>query len=105
MLNASRLPPHPLRSGTGPVNAATDWDMTGATTGSLFASAEDYDCTGILAGCDPCESLYWWMPELHAGGTLAAAPAITGGHSAALERSLRAAHAARRAGSRTTAAA
>lgn len=28
-------------------------------------SAEDYDPTGILAGVDPCESRYWWMPELH----------------------------------------
>lgn len=30
-----------------------------------LVSAEDYDPTGILAGVDPCESRYWWMPELH----------------------------------------
>lgn len=29
-----------------------------------FVSAEDFDRTGILAGLDPCESRYWWMPEL-----------------------------------------
>ena len=32
---------------------------------SPFVSAEDFDGTGILAGMDPCESLYWWMPELY----------------------------------------
>ncbi|MCX7403397.1 MAG: hypothetical protein NTY87_09885 [Planctomycetia bacterium] len=31
----------------------------------LFVSAEDFDCTGILTGIDPCESNYWWMPELY----------------------------------------
>jgi hypothetical protein len=33
--------------------------------GSPFVSAEDFDSTGLLAGMDPCESRYWWMPELH----------------------------------------
>jgi hypothetical protein len=27
-------------------------------------SAEDFDGTGVLAGVDPCESRYWWIPEL-----------------------------------------
>jgi hypothetical protein len=31
----------------------------------LLVSADDYDLTGILTGVDPCESRYWWMPELH----------------------------------------
>jgi hypothetical protein len=30
-----------------------------------FVSAEDFDATGVLAGVDPCESRYWWMPELY----------------------------------------
>lgn len=51
-----------------------------------FVSAEDFDGTGILAGVDPCESRYWWMPEL---GAAVAAPDL-------------AAHAA--TGARTTAA-
>jgi hypothetical protein len=29
-----------------------------------FVSAEDFDGTGVLAGVDPCESRYWWIPEL-----------------------------------------
>lgn len=29
-----------------------------------FLSAEDFDGTGVLAGLDPCESRYWWIPEL-----------------------------------------
>jgi hypothetical protein len=32
-------------------------------------SAEDFDATGILAGMDPCESRYWWVPELHGSVT------------------------------------
>jgi hypothetical protein len=43
-----------------------------------FVSAEDFDVTGVLAGMDPCESCYWWMPELHTRRT-AAAPVRTGG--------------------------
>lgn len=31
-----------------------------------FVSAEDFDHTGILTGVDPCESRYWWLPELYA---------------------------------------
>lgn len=30
-----------------------------------FVSAEDFDATGILTGVDPCESRYWWVPELY----------------------------------------
>ena len=37
-----------------------------AGTGRGFVSPEDYDRTGILTGMDPCESRYWWLPELYA---------------------------------------
>jgi hypothetical protein len=29
-----------------------------------FVSAEDFDRTGILTGVDPCESRYWWIPDI-----------------------------------------
>jgi len=32
---------------------------------SGLVSAEDFDQTGILSGVDPCESRYWWLPELY----------------------------------------
>lgn len=53
--------------------------------GASFVSAEDFDRTGILAGVDPCESRYWWMPELgrSAAGPDHAAHAATGGRTAA----------------------
>lgn len=40
-------------------------EATSAGAGRGFVSAEDYDGTGILTGMDPCESRYWWLPELH----------------------------------------
>lgn len=60
-------PPRPSRPPTTPFPEAS------RTTphACRFTSAEDFDATGILAGIDPCESRYWWMPELagdeHAG--------------------------------------
>ncbi len=36
-----------------------------------FVSAEDFDATGILTGVDPCESRYWWVPELYGPETAA----------------------------------
>jgi hypothetical protein len=36
-----------------------------ATVGAGFVAAEDYDSTGIMAGVDPSESRYWWLPELY----------------------------------------
>jgi len=71
----------------------------------LFTFADDYDQTGILAGVDASESRYWWMPELYATADVGGQPAAVEGHSAILERTLRGTHAARRAGSRSTAAA
>jgi len=106
-----------------------------AACGGLFASPEDYDATGILAGVDPYESRYWWMPELYTSPTaagdftravIAAAEALespvletlpetpaleadepTGDthRTGLLERLMRAGQAARRTGSRSTAAA
>ena len=54
-------PPRPPRTGPSAVDRP-------ATAGRVtpFVSAEDFDATGILAGVDPCESRYWWMPELAA---------------------------------------
>ena len=55
-----------------------------------FVSAEDFDVTGLLTGLDPCESRYWWMPELYGPEAEAAGTVI---------------HATRRTSSRPTAAA
>jgi len=33
--------------------------------GPAFIAPEDFDRTGIMAGVDPSESRYWWMPELY----------------------------------------
>lgn len=64
----------------------------------VFVSADDFDGTGILAGCDPCASSYWWMPELHT-----ATPAdLT---VAALADAVPARHAARHSSARPQAAA
>lgn len=79
--------------------------------GQGFVSAEDFDCTGILAGIDPCASSYWWMPELH--GQIRSdwpEPTAAAGIDAVttdLRDAARAGHpqATQRAGSRTTAAA
>lgn len=89
------------------------------TPGWAFASADDYDATGILAGVDLSASLYWWMPELYTSqltspaeaqgpppvpvATAAHPPASTAGEPA--ERGPRAGQAARRSGSRSPAAA
>lgn len=85
-----------------------------------FASAEDYDGTGILAGVDLSASLYWWMPDLYTSpapdaadaGSLAPAPVAAGPAAPVavttadtMERSPRGGQAARRPGSPSTAAA
>jgi hypothetical protein len=64
---------------------------TAAAAARPFVSAEDFDVTGMLTGVDPCESRYWWMPELY--GPDGDAPATA------------AVHATRRTASRPTAAA
>ncbi len=55
------LPPHGVRQ-----------PSTGAAP---FVSADDFDVTGVLGGMDPCESRYWWMPELHAAAAVDPCPA------------------------------
>jgi len=57
-------PPAPFR----PVAPAGRTEGSHTGPGRPFISAEDFDATGILAGVDPCESRYWWMPELHGCG-------------------------------------
>lgn len=119
MLERNRLqPPRP----SAPPQSAGWWDSCSGLGSGLFASAEDYDATGILTGVDLCESRYWWMPELCTSPAstgevvvtsgpeqlnAAAAETADGGQrrSALAEFLLRAGQAARRAGSRSTAAA
>ena len=119
MLERNRLqPPRP----SAPSQTAGGFDGPTAGCGGLFASPEDYDCTGILTGVDPCESRYWWMPELYTSPIAASESALAmvtpraapeaadeshaGTHrSSLLERLMRAGQAARRAPSRSTAAA
>jgi len=118
MLERNRLqPPRP----SAPLQTAGEFDGPTAVCGGLFASAEDYDCTGILAGVDPCESRYWWIPELYTSPTsatestlsaVATAPSLEAAdessgsqRSGLLGRLMRAGQAARRTPSRSTAAA
>lgn len=113
MLERNRLqPPRP----SDPLPTA-GWTDAPAAAGGMFASAEDYDATGILAGVDPCESRYWWMPELFGtAGAAVPAPAVgadgaaetVGGSQRRTELAERLRHpgqATRRAGSPSTAAA
>jgi len=67
MLEKSRLNP-PRRHREDAFRQPAEPTRTAASglEGSFFVSAEDFDGTGILAGCDPCASNYWWMPELFA---------------------------------------
>ena len=75
MLEPNRLdPPRPF---CDPIASASG-SRPPLDGGLLFVSPEDFDATGILAGFDPCASIYWWMPELHTQRT-AAAPVRTGG--------------------------
>lgn len=62
--------------------------LTGRAAAEGFVSAEDYDSTGVLSGVDPCESRYWWMPELY--GPEPAAAMAGGEHQAARRASSRA---------------
>ena len=109
MLERNRLqPPRP----SAPSQTAGGFDGIAAGCAGLFASPEDYDATGILAGVAPYESCYWWMPELYASPTTTAVTAAAAGDSSSptrrsglAERLLRAGQAARRTPARTTAAA
>jgi len=75
-----------------------------------FVSADDFDATGVLAGMDPSESRYWWMPELYgpdAEIALASRPSAGRPLADALEHALTQGprQATRRSTSRSTAAA
>ena len=56
-----RNPLQPPRPFVPPATAAE----AGPARACGFLSAEDFDATGVLPGVDPCESRYWWMPELY----------------------------------------
>lgn len=110
-------------SSDSPSSHNASWDALAGACASLFASAEDYDATGILTGVDPSESCYWWMPELYTQASAQAQAPVpaaiaaesagetdsmvrrAGIHSGLTERLLRAGQATRRSGSRATAAA
>ena len=62
MLRTNPLQP-PLPFSPAPVAGEPAVPLPAAT--DAFVSAEDFDQTGILAGVDPCESRYWWLPELY----------------------------------------
>jgi hypothetical protein len=109
MLERNRL--QPPRS-AAPLQTAGGFDGPATGCAGLFASAEDYDATGILAGVDPYESCYWWMPELYASPTTTPVAVEAAGDSSSptrrsglAERLMRAGQAARRTPSRNTAAA
>jgi hypothetical protein len=139
MLERNRLqPPRPpapsqtngwsdVPSSYSPSSDSPSWDALAGACAGLFASAEDYDATGILTGVDPSESCYWWMPELYTSVPAQAqsqAPAQStaaivaessgetdsmvrrsGIRSGLKERLRRSGQATRRSGSRSTAAA
>lgn len=58
------LPPRPPRPDALRVRGSD-----AVRRGQPFVSAEDFDATGILAGIDPCESRYWWLPDLTSSAT------------------------------------
>lgn len=109
MLERNRLqPPRP----SAPLQTASSFDGPVTGCAGLFASPEDYDATGILAGVDPCESRYWWIPDLYTSPTATPSDVAAEDDSGALlrrsglaERLMRAGQAARRPPSRNTAAA
>jgi len=102
-------PPRPfVESGSPGIHADS------IATAMPFISAEDFDSTGILAGVDPCESLYWWIPDLYGpdavGPARNAAPACPADNGRARgpsagEPARPEIQATRRTASRTTAAA
>jgi len=61
------LRPNPLQP---PRPFLTPAESGPASARAGFISADDFDRTGILTGVDPCESRYWWLPELSAAEEL-----------------------------------
>jgi hypothetical protein len=98
MLRTNPLqPPRPFSP--APVAGEPAHALPAAT--DAFVSAEDFDQTGILAGVDPCESRYWWLPELY-GPEAADVPQA---EPASAARQSPTAQATSRSADRTTAAA
>lgn len=86
-------PLQPPRPFTAAPSAAPSMAQPAQPAG--FLAADDFDATGIMAGVDPAESRYWWVPELY--GPDANADSAEGGAPAA------ASQATSRAGSQATA--
>lgn len=113
MLQKNHFRPLGVSEPLGGGSRLPDADLGSALTGGDglgFVSPEDFDCTGILAGIDPCASSYWWMPELHGhDGHFYPEPAVaTAGTAKSDPREASRVghpHATQRTGSRTTAAA
>lgn len=64
MLRTNPLqPPRPVFPACS--GAGESLPVCGTASVGGFVSADDFDGTGILTGVDPCESRYWWMPELY----------------------------------------
>jgi hypothetical protein len=67
-------PPRPFSAASGlPATSGAETASGSPALGRGFVTPEDFDATGILAGVDPSEPQYWWMPELHGGATAQAA--------------------------------
>lgn len=64
MLQKNPLQPPRPHSPAAPAGQATIREAPGG-----FVTAEDFDGTGIMAGVDPSESVYWWIPELYGPDT------------------------------------
>jgi hypothetical protein len=56
-------PLQPPRPFTAAFSAVASVAQPGQPAG--FVAADDFDSTGIMAGVDPSESRYWWVPELY----------------------------------------
>jgi len=74
-ISASMLRPNPLQPPRPFLTPAERGPAGRVRTG--FISAEDFDRTGILTGVDPCESQYWWLPELSVAEQTAARQATS----------------------------
>jgi hypothetical protein len=73
--------------------------------GTTMFSAADFDGTGILTGIDPCESCYWWMPELYGPDALVSSRPAARASQTLAARLRTAGQAARDVPARSTAAA
>lgn len=103
-------PPVPSQPQRAAASAAPTASGSACLAETRFVSADDFDSTGVLAGMDPSESRYWWMPELYgpdAETSLASSPSVGRPLADALAQTLAQGprQATRRSTSRSTAAA